>query len=208
MATLASYADLQDAIAAWLGQTNLASARSDIAANIPIFISLFEAAANRRLRVRQQEATTSLTTSGGSVALPSDYLNWRRLTWTGATRHELQYVEPSILQSMFPTQPSDTPEYFTIEGANILVRPINDPTALEFVYFQKIPALSSGVNWLFAAHPGIYLFGALCEAAAYNVNDERVPLWLQRRDEIFDEIEQLSDLSRGAGAIMTMGPTP
>jgi hypothetical protein len=89
------------------------------------------------------------------------------------------------------------------------VRPL-DATALEFDYFQKVPALSdsAATNWLLAAHPDLYLFGSLVEAEMFGVNDERAPLWKARRDEIFDEIEKLSNKSRGAGAMRVMGVTP
>jgi hypothetical protein len=48
----------------------------------------------------------------------------------------------------------------------------------------------------------------LVEAEMFGVNDERAPAWKSRRDEIFDEIEKLSNKSRGAGAIRVMGATP
>ena len=89
------------------------------------------------------------------------------------------------------------------------MRPIND-AALELDYFAKVPALSGAVasNWLLAAHPDLYLFGALVEAEMFGANDERAPIWKARRDEIFDEIEKLSNKTRGAGAIRVMGATP
>ena len=37
------------------------------------------------------------------------------------------------------------------------------------------------------------------------MNDERAPLWKGRRDEIFDEVEKLSNRTRGTGAIRVMG---
>ena len=37
------------------------------------------------------------------------------------------------------------------------------------------------------------------------VDAEKAALWKARRDEIFDEIEKLSNKSRGAGAIRVMG---
>src|SRR5882757_9225261 len=201
---ITSYSELQAAIGNWLDHS-LFTART------PEFIALFEAAANRRLRVREQEASTTLTPSSGAVTLPADYLMWRRVTWTGSTRVELQYVHPSYLQAAYPSLPSDVPRIFTIEGSTLKVRPV-DGAALEFDYFQKIPALSpgadSGTNWLLAAHPDLYLFGALVEAEMFGVNDERAPLWKARRDEIFDEIEKLSNKTRGAGAIHVMGVTP
>jgi hypothetical protein len=87
---LQTYTDLTTALGNWLQ-------RSDLAGLLPSFVQLFEACANRRLRVRQQEASVQLTPSSGVVALPSDYLAWRRLTWTGNPRQELAYVEPSWL---------------------------------------------------------------------------------------------------------------
>ena len=197
---LTSYTELQQAIADWLE-------RADLVTRIPDFIALFEAAANRRLRVRQQEATVSLTPESGAVALPSDYLAWRRVTWTGSSRVELQYVHPSYLQAAYPSSPTDVPRIFTIEGATLKVRPV-DGTPLEFDYFQKIPPLSSGVNWLFGAHPDLYLFGALVEGQAYALNPQAAVLWKARRDEIFDEIETLSNKTRGAGTIRVMSATP
>jgi hypothetical protein len=201
--SLTNYTDLQAGIANWLQ-------RADLAAIVPDFVTLFEACANRRLRVRQQEATAELMPAAGVVALPGDYLAWRRLTWTGSPRRELSYVEPSWLQGAYPDAPVDIPAVFTIEGGNILTMPI-DPTgtALELVYFQQIPPLAANAtNWLMSAHPDLYLFGALTEAQAYAVNADAAALWKGRRDELFGEVEQLSNKTRGAGAVRVMGATP
>ena len=206
--SITTYAELQAAIGNWLDH-GLFTAR------VPEFIALFETAANRRLRVRQQETTTNLTPdANGNAALPADYLALRRVTWTGSPRVELAYVHPSYLQAAYPAAPADVPRIFTIEGATLKVRPL-DQTALEVNYFQKIPALAAlapgdgtQANWLLAAHPDLYLFGALVEAEMFGVNDERAPAWKARRDEIFDEIERLTNKTRGAGAVRVMGVTP
>jgi hypothetical protein len=202
--TIATYSDLQAAIGNWLDHSLFASRTGE-------FIALFEAAANRRLRVRQQEAMASLVPdTSGAVSIPSDYLAWRRVTWTGQTRNELEYVHPSYLQAAYPSSPAGVPRIFTIEGSTLKVRPI-DTTALEFDYFQKVPALAGapgGVNWLLTEHPDLYLFGSMVEAEMFGVNDERAPLWKARRDEIFDEIEKLNNKTRGPSAVRVMGVTP
>src|ERR1700686_5772616 len=102
---MSDYTNLISALGNWLQ-------RAYLAFQLPNFVVLFEAVANRRLRVRQQEATAALTPSNGVVALPSDYLNWRRLTWTGNPRQELGYVEPSWLQGASPDLPTDIPRDF------------------------------------------------------------------------------------------------
>ena len=67
----------------------------------------FEASANRRLRVRQMETSTSLTTTSGDVALPSDYLVWRTIkvrykqTFLGASWAVLQPVLTVSVLSIF-----------------------------------------------------------------------------------------------------------
>jgi hypothetical protein len=199
---ITDYSTLQAAVAAWL-------ARDDLAANIPDFITLFEACANRRLRVRQMEATAMLAPSSGAAALPADYLMWRRLTWTGQPRVELEFVHPSILQAYYPSVPAGVPKLFTIEGATLKLRPTDD-SPLEFDYFQKIPGLSPGNpgNWLLAAHPDLYLFGALVEAQGFNIDGEKLAGWKARRDELFEEIAALGRRTAAPSAIRVMGLTP
>lgn len=197
---LTTYAELKSAIADYL-------ARSDLTTQIVDYITLFEAAANRRLRVRQMETSTTLTPSSGSATLPTDYLMWRRVTWAGDTREELEYVHPSYLQAAYPTTPSGTPRLFTIEGTTLKVRPTST-TGLEFDYFQKVAALSGTVNWLYTAHPDVYLYGSLAEAYMMLQDIEKAVLWKSRRDEVFDEIEKLSFKTGGPSNIRLMGVTP
>jgi len=199
---ITNYSQLQTAIGSWLGH-------GLFTANIPDFIALFEAAANRRLRVRQMEASATLTPSSGAASLPADYLAWRRVTFTGTPRVELDYVAPSWLQAAHPAVEAGVPAVFTIEGSSLLVRPVNDGQ-LDLLYYQTIASLSNSAttNWLLTSHPDLYLFGSMTEAEMFGVNDERMPLWKARRDEIFDEIDKLSNKSRGAGAMRVMGARP
>jgi hypothetical protein len=278
---LQSYTDLITALGNWLQ-------RSDLAAVLPNFVQLFEAAANRRLRVRQQEAFLFLTpqvvlsitgaaaspaglvrlttsplsaapgtiatgdqvtvagvlgtteangtfiyspagdtntdllgttfvnpyvsggtlTATGTTLLPPDYLAWKRVTWLGSPRRDLDYVHPSMLVRQYPAVPIDLPTEFTIEKGILRVMP-RDPTPLLLHYFQQIPSLAANsVNWLMSQHPDLYLFGALTEAQAYTVNADAAALWKARRDELFDEVEKLSNKTRGPSAVRTTSPTP
>ena len=88
---------------------------------------------------------------------------------------------------------------FTIEGSNILIRPV-DTTALEFDYYQQIPALASqtsSANWLLTAYPDAYLSGALTECYVYQRDWDEAGLWKQRRDDILDRITRLDQKTRG-----------
>lgn len=197
---LATYADLRASVADYL-------ARSDLTSQIVDHIVIFETVANRRLRVRQMETTATLTPSAGSASLPADYLAWRRVTWTGSTRVELEYLHPSLLQAYYPSTPADIPQFFTIEGSTLKVRP-TDGTGLEFDYWQKITALASGANWLFTAYPDIYLFGTLAESYMMVKDFDSAQAYKARRDELFDEIDKLSRKTSGPSAVRLFGQTP
>lgn len=196
---LTTYAELQSAIASWL-------ARDDLTPYIPDFITLFEAAAARKLKVRLQETTTTLTPSSGVATIPSDYVGHRRVTWTGSPIHELSYVAPPIYAGYLESG-SGTPSVFTIEGSNLRVAP-SDDTALTFDYYARTAALASGLNWLLTNHPDAYLFGSLCEANAFNKDVDPAGLWKARRDEVFEEINRLDFNERQGMAVRVFGVTP
>ena len=63
------------------------------------------------------------------------------MTWSGSPLQGLEYVTPTYLNWAFTTSSVSNPAVFTIEGSTLKVRPSSD-TALDFDYFQKIPALS------------------------------------------------------------------
>lgn len=194
-----TYADLQNQIANWL-------ARDDLTNYIPDFIRLFECAAMRKLKVRLQETTTTLTPSSGVATVPSDYLGHRRVTWTGSPIHELTYVAPPIYSGYLESG-SGAPTVFTVEGSNLRVAP-SDDTALTFTYVQRTTAVESSLNWLYTNHFDCYLFGSLCEANAFNKDVDAAGLWKVRRDEVFDEISKLDFNERQNMAVRVYGATP
>lgn len=171
------------------------------------FVTLFEASACRKLHVRENTTTATVTMSSGSGTLPTDFLSAKRVTWTGSTAVELEYVHPTYLRALYLTTDAGTPNHYTIEGGSIVVRPV-DATSLQLLYVQKTAAVSGTLNWLFTKHPDAYLFGSLCEAEAFGVNDERAAFWKLRRDECFSEIEKQEFNSRGPMAVRTFGATP
>jgi hypothetical protein len=194
-----TYADLQSHMANWL-------ARDYLTNYIPDFIRLFECAAMRKLKVRLQETTTTLTPSSGVATVPSDYLGHRRVTWTGSPIHELAYVAPPIYSGYLESG-SGTPTVFTIEGSNLRVAP-SDDTALTFTYVQRTTAVESSLNWLYTNHFDCYLSGSLCEANAFNKDVDAAGLWKARRDEVFDEISKLDFNERQNMAVRVYGATP
>ena len=199
---LTTYAELQAAIEDQL-------ARGDLDSQIPDFITLFEAEANRELfRHRLAETSTSLTTSSGNASLPADYMGWRRATYAGSTRIELDYIHPSMLQAYYPTSATGKPQAFTIEGSTFKARPADDTTAIEFGYFAKPAALSASLSWLFTKHPDAYFFGSLEQAYLYVKDYEQSAPWALKKSIVFDQIKKQRFREDGALSIRIMGNTP
>lgn len=175
---LDSYSALQTSVLSWLARPN----DPLVAPAVPDMIKLFEAEANRRLRTAWQEKGIALPPIElGGVALPVDYLEMRNVTDAGG----------SPLLPMSGTQAYDwtvtgNPKYYIINGSNIWVNPAPDDAAYELWvnYLAAIPPLSDVApsNWLLERAPDAYLFGALTEAEPYIGHDERMQIWLARRE--------------------------
>jgi hypothetical protein len=204
MAIVNNYGTLKAEMTAYLFHPRLAP-RYDSA------INQFEVAANSRLRVRQMETVALLQTDvAGTVALPADYLLWRSLlqdntTTSGGTEAELDYVHPAYLKSTLLAQ-SGRPGIFTIEGPNLITRPIDATATFVLHYYAKIPTLVTPTldnvadNWLILEYPNAYIYGVLTELAAMQRSVDMAQLYKARRDEAFAEIIQLSALTTGPAA--------
>jgi hypothetical protein len=144
----------------------------------------------------------------GRVSLPTDYMGWRRLTWTGNPHSDVQYVHPSIFSISFPTfMPialTGIPRQFTIEGTYIKTVPV-DGTPLEFDYFASTPALSSSLNWLFTNRVDAYWNGVLEQVYRYMKDYEQASQYQQSKSTIFQEIKMQRFREDGQLAIRVQG---
>lgn len=195
---ITTYSELQSAIASWLS-------RDDLTVLIPDFITLFEAAVARKLNVRSQETSTTLTPSGGTATLPTGYLGFKAVTWQGSPLVGLTYATPAWIKLAFPSAPQGTPRFFTIEGQSLKVMPTSD-TNIELLYYAKNAAVSGTLNWLFTNYPDAYLFGSLCEAYMMDKDEERAAIWKARRDGVLDEVVKLNFREPSGLEIRTDGP--
>lgn len=51
-------------------------------------------------------------------------------------------------------------------------------------------------NWMLTNAPSVYLYGALLEASAYLLDDERIPLWKQAFDNAVFELQSFLDRTK------------
>ncbi len=199
---LTTYSELQGAIADWMARSDISGPR------INDCIAMFEAAANRRLRVRQMQTAEGIATVDGIGALPTGYLTWTEVAWLADPVRVLAYADANWADTAIGSV-AGTPSYFYIQGESIYIYPQDDSSEISLAYYTKIPALadSAPTNWLLSAHPDVYLFGSLVEACGYTM-DEKGIIWKARRDEIFLEIERLSEKSKAPSIPRLMTRVP
>jgi hypothetical protein len=185
---LANYTDLKASIAGWLKRTDLTDQIDD-------FITLTEAKISRDIRLRSQVVASNIMCVNGSrsASLPSDWLEFENISIIGSPDVQLNYVNIQHLDTKWPGNDyTGQPVVYSIEGQSILFGPTPDYAyTVSVLYYKKYDALSvTPTNWLLTNHPGIYLYGALAEAAMYTFDDERVVLW---QSKYKGEVDALSD---------------
>lgn len=201
MAAITSYASLLTEAASTLN-------RSDLTSHIPGWASMFEAAANRRLRVRKMIRRSTAVISDGYSAVPDDFLGVRTLSLTGTPR-KLAFLTPDQFDTALQGQETGVPAYYTILGSEFgyYPTPTGDNSA-QLSYWQKIPALSdsNASNWLLEDHPDAYLYGTLAHSAPKLRDDARIALWLDLAKIALDDITA-ADLIETQGSVLTPLPS-
>ena len=165
---LDSFAQLKTALADWANKANLSGVETKAAE----WIALFEAQANRELDTREMTATTTVTISAETMALPCDFAGVRSFRIEGSPARALEYASPEAFDTATGT---GRPTRYTVTDV-ISFDPVPDSAyQARLRYRKRIPALSAQctTNWLLKRHPDAYLYGSLSQALIYFRDDER-----------------------------------
>lgn len=196
---LATFSDLQTAIANWTHRSDLTSITSDL-------ITLAEARINGDLDARFQDSTATLSTVAGTetVALPTDVINIRSVFVDTAQQVTLKYVTPDQFRTLYPYDTSGVPNVYTVIGSSLYLAPVPDGVySLPITYKARVPAISVGspTNWLLTTYPNVYLYAALLECAPYIKDDARLQTWKAAYDLA---IESVNSQDWYSGSTMTI----
>jgi hypothetical protein len=106
-------------------------------------------------------------------------------------RQRLEYATPEYLDAMYPDSSSTgMPRFYTLVGGEIQLAPVPDGTyTAELDFYEKLDIATDSTNWVLTNAPRCYYYGALMEAAAFLVNDKRVPMWAQMLETAIREVE-------------------
>lgn len=117
------------------------------------------------LRYRGMETTTTLTMSGASVAVPADWLEFKRIWIDANDGKDLIYTPLSQFKTDADSQSTGTPSKYTIDGGTLYVAPTSDAD-LEVTYYQTLGAFTgdASTDTVLTNNPEVYLSGVLAEA--------------------------------------------
>ena len=172
--------------------------RSDLASSVPDFITLAEDKLNKRLRIRSMESRVTASISTEYSALPDGFLSMRNVQVNTSPRIRVEYAGPEWLDKKFPdTTFTGTPRFYSLVGGEIQFAPVPDTTyTVELDFYQKFDIATDSTNWLLTNAPRCYYYGALMEAAAFLVNDKRIPVWGSLLESAIKEVELADNTDR------------
>ena len=175
--SITTFTELKSSIADFLNRTDLTSV-------IPDFIMLAEHRMNADVRIKEMEDRQTATTSTTSryLALPTRFLEMKRLQLNTSPVWPLRFVPHQDMESYYRTGP-DRPDYYTIIGSEIEFDCTPDDSyTVEMSLWVQCAALSASVadNAILTNYPNIYLYASMLEAEIYLQNDARAGLWEQK----------------------------
>jgi len=204
--SITTYTELQRAIENWLNTPAVAQ-------DIPSFIDLAEAKFNRRIRDYRMVKRATATVDTGYFVVPTDWLENIRFQLNTTPITTLEYVTPDqAAEEKVIFSSTGRPKFFTMIGSQFQVVPAPDSNTYtgELTYYSSIPALTDETtsNWLLAAAPDVYLYGALMEAAPYLGEDNRTQVWGTMLEQALNAIQIESDRARIGSSSIRMRAKP
>lgn len=201
--SLTSYLGLKDAIESW-------SHRNDVASRLDDFIDLAESEMFRHLRIRDMETRTTATTSGRYLALPTGFLEMRRVRLiSGAQYFELIYSTP---EGMYISQDSGIPGVYTITSQLEFDRSPDSAYTIEYQYYATLTALSATntSNAVLTRFPNIYLFGSLWALYLWALQEDKAEYYYGKFMQAVQTANREDSKGRHgpAPAMRYGGPTP
>lgn len=210
--SLDTYANLKSEIADKI-------ARSDITASSAIIdtaIDLVESDANATLRMYEQLATATLTTTASTqtVSLPSDFMQFYSV-YLADDPSPLKFDTEANIRARYSREQIGRPRVYQMMPGNLLgLAPIPDGVySVQLQYYASIPALSDSqtTNWLLQKYPGFYYYGALTHLATYIVDDQTNAMVAGALNSVKQNMALIDAKRRSAGAGMmahVIGQTP
>ncbi len=207
--TISTYAQLQTEILDTLDRDDLVADVTNytpgpIEGSVKRAISKAERRITRRLRTREFETSTTITTTPGTetISVPADFVMMKALVPTGVNSTPLAQKDLTTLYNDSPSTAQGIPASYAPFGSQLRLRPIpNTAQVLTMFYYAKADPLSdtNTSNIILANYPDLLLYGALIELMPHMEDDERIQVWKGLFDEGMKDIVNDNTLNRWSG---------
>jgi hypothetical protein len=142
------------------------------------------------------ETAQASTMASGVLAVPSNYIELKDAYISSTTPYvNLARKSAEWIYENYPYRIAhNTPSFIAREGSNFIFGPYPDTNyTVTLVYYNRLAALSSAVNTVFTTYPGLWLYGALLEAAPYLKDDKRIGIWEGKFAQLFTLVQKEND---------------
>lgn len=200
---LATYSDLQTAIANGLNRT-------DLTAKIPDFVLLAEGEINRLVRHRNMRQRDTATISSQFEAVPTDFAGPISMRITSVSPNQsLEYITPGAVYDLaaFWDATAGRPTKYSVVGGTFVFSPDPDGTDydVELIYNAKVPDLATNsTNWLLSLYPDVYYLGSLAQAWLYLLDEQRAAVLQAAFQRAVDDVNRAGVLQE-QGAYLHVG---
>lgn len=169
---LTTYAELLTSLQAWAKpNTTLLAPEVTLMAD---YVRLFEAEMNKVLMHPRMDALDTLDIIDGRADIPDDLLNVKKIQLTQSP-WTIMGIDDSDIPEATEGYSAGSPTKYQWVGDEFIFNTSGDYTA-GIRYRPTLPPLSSAVNWLYQAHPDLYLFGSLVQAGIRFVDEDKLKL--------------------------------
>ncbi len=194
MAVIVDYSSLQTAVGDWLARGNLTSF-------IPNFIQNWEERFYRQPRNfgRWMEASFAGTIASSVLALPADYLGLKHARVDSSPSSPLDRWSLQQLYTKYPRNGCPgVPTKIARDLETLVFGPEPDSDYdIAGVYYAKPTLIRSfaadaAAHWIIVNAPDLALYGALLEAAPFDRNDVRIPVWQGFYNQALEDYRDLN----------------
>lgn len=172
---ISTFAELSTAMTNWLH-------RDDLTSRIPEFIDMGEAYLNRKLRVKEMEASATITPSATVryVALPTGFMEL--LSFTDDEGEPLTSVSAEELERLAYGIGTGRPYYYRISSRIDFEAVADQAYSFTMRYLKRLDLATDLTNSVLTNHPDCYLYASLMQASPF-LKDGEAGNWKQLMDD-------------------------
>lgn len=168
-------------------------------------ITLGENRVYRELRVRQMEASTTISISNGLATVPSDYIEIKNAYLSNSPSRALKRTTVDRIYQDYPQRSATgEPQYIARDGSSFIFGP-NAGSGYSVVlkyYAKPATVVGSTLTGITLASPELLLFSALCEVEPFTGRDNRTALWEQKYQYVKTQVEKQSKWEDFSGSTL------